>query len=207
MEILVKMIKDGPIYSHEQNFFKSNGLVLLPKALIGSVGNCFLQVLCNERFSREDQSELFQAGIGSFNFQTQTDEYGLFLSILPWIRFLMPSTSNYKILRESSLSMYNFMKKLVDKKIASYEKDETNNFIDLYMNEMKQNNDNRDFNYEQLVMICTDFLFPSLSAVETQISFLIRELLHREDVLLKIQAEIDQVVGEGRLPSLDDRVK
>ena len=54
-------------------------------------------------------------------------------------------------------------------------------------------------------MICTDFLFPSLSAIESQVSFLLRLLLHRPDVLNKVQAEIDDVVGAGRLPSLDDR--
>lgn len=57
------------------------------------------------------------------------------------------------------------------------------------------------------MMICTDFLFPSLSAIETQIAFLFKHLLYRTDIIEKIQREIDNVVGSGRLPELDDRMQ
>ena len=56
-------------------------------------------------------------------------------------------------------------------------------------------------------MICVDFLFPSLTAIEIQVSFLIKQLMHQPEIAMKIQAEIDRVVGNGRLPELDDRTQ
>lgn len=106
--------------------------------------------------------------------------------------------------------MVEMMKGFIDQQIATYQKGHVRNYIDLYieeMNEAEQRNETSDFTYDQLVMMATDFLFPSLVGVETQIAFLFRTLLHKPDILKKIQDEIDGVVGSGRLPELDDRIK
>lgn len=99
------------------------------------------------------------------------------------------------------------MKEIVDRQIATYEDGHVRCFMDTYIKEMKDaEGENRGYLYDQMLMICTDFLFPSLSAIETQVAFLLRHLLHRPDIVGKIQAEIDDIVGVGRLPALDDRV-
>lgn len=59
---------------------------------------------------------------------------------------------------------------------------------------------------EQLVMTCTDFFFPSLTAVPVTFAFLIQRFLLEPEALKKMQREIDNVVGVGRLPELDDRI-
>lgn len=55
-------------------------------------------------------------------------------------------------------------------------------------------------------MICTDFFFPSLTAVPVTFAFLIQRFLLQPEALAKMQREIDDVVGVGRLPELDDRI-
>lgn len=60
---------------------------------------------------------------------------------------------------------------------------------------------------EQLLLICVDFAFPSLSALSVTISFLIQQIYIEPEIQTKIQNEIDMVVGGGRLPTLDDRIK
>lgn len=150
--------------------------------------------------------KLLRAGEGSFDFQVNSNEYGNFFGMVPWIRFFFPEASSYKQCRDGSMAMFDLMKGIVDKQIASYQEGHERNFIDIYMNEMKTD-DNSGFSYDQLVMMCTDFLFPSLSALEAQVAFLLRFLLHNPKVLENIQEEIDLVVGSGRLPELDDRIK
>lgn len=56
-------------------------------------------------------------------------------------------------------------------------------------------------------MICTDFFFPSLTAVPVTFAFLIQRFLLQPQALTKMQREIEEVVGSGRLPELDDRIK
>lgn len=106
--------------------------------------------------------------------------------------------------------MFDMMKEICDKQITTYQDGHVRSFMDVYVKEIKDaeaSGEQTGFLYDQLVMMCTDFLFPSLSAIEAQVAFLLRFMLHNEKVMLKIQEEIELVVGSGRLPELDDRVK
>lgn len=60
---------------------------------------------------------------------------------------------------------------------------------------------------DQLVLALIDFSFPALTALSTTVTFLIQQICHEPEVQQKIQDEIDHVVGQGRLPTLDDRIK
>lgn len=63
------------------------------------------------------------------------------------------------------------------------------------------------FLVDQIVHIMADFIFPVVSAIPGTLSFVIRRMIWNPEVLLKCQKEIDDVVGRGRLPTLDDRIK
>jgi hypothetical protein len=106
--------------------------------------------------------------------------------------------------------MYDLMKEIVDRQIKSYQEGHVRSFMDVYIKEIKDaelKGQETGFLYDQMVMMCTDFLFPSISAIQTQVSFLLRFLMYNEKVMKKIQDEIENVVGSGRLPELDDRVE
>lgn len=60
---------------------------------------------------------------------------------------------------------------------------------------------------DQLVLSLIDFSFPPFSALSTTVTFLFQLICHEPDVQRKIQSEIDRVVGQGRAPNLDDRIK
>lgn len=140
-------------------------------------------------------------------FQANANEFGNLITSCTSARYLSPLLNNYHELRNSSMDMVEFIKEIVDDQIEKHESGENLNFLDTYIEEMKgKGTDGKDFVYDQFIMVCTDLLFPALSAVEAQISFLFRTLLSRQDILNKIQAEIENVVGQCRLPNLNDRV-
>lgn len=56
-------------------------------------------------------------------------------------------------------------------------------------------------------MSLVDFLIPPTSTVSAQVGFLFNRLLNQPEVYKKMQFEVDEVVGDSRLPTLDDRVK
>lgn len=68
-------------------------------------------------------------------------------------------------------------------------------------------NDSASILDDQLILTCIDFAFPSLSAVSTTLSFLFTQMQFNPEVQQKIHDEIDHVVGQGRAPNLDDRIK
>lgn len=56
-------------------------------------------------------------------------------------------------------------------------------------------------------MTCVDFAFPPLSALSVTVSFLFQQIVAEPEIQTKIQNEIENIVGNGRLPTLDDRIK
>lgn len=155
-------------------------------------------------------SFLNSAGEAALKFTLNSNEYGNLFGIMTWIRFLFPETSSYRQCRDSSLSLYNFMKSICDQQFKTYQEGHTRSFMDVYIKEIKdaeEKDDQSGFLYDQLVMSCVDFLLPAITVLQTQVSFLLRFLLYNDKVMKKIQDEIESVVGSGRLPELDDRVK
>lgn len=59
---------------------------------------------------------------------------------------------------------------------------------------------------DQLILTCVDFLLPTFGTIPTTISFLFQQMLLHPEIQQKVQNEIDQVVGHGRAPTLNDRV-
>ena len=207
MEKMIQVFKDGPKFDYETEYLRSKGVVNLPKALINTMANCYLQVIASERLPRGCQEKMFNAGKASFKFQLNSDEFGKSISIFPWLATLLPGLSRYRNLREGSVTMYEFMAEFLDKQIQTYQEGHIRSFMDTYIKEMKaEDGEKRGYLREQFLMIITDFLFPSLSAMESQVGFLLRHLMNRPDIMKRVQEEIDEVVGHGRLPSLDDRV-
>lgn len=60
---------------------------------------------------------------------------------------------------------------------------------------------------DQLVLAVVDFMMPTFGSISTAIAFWIQRLILEPKVLVKVQAECDEVVGRGRLPGLNDRIR
>lgn len=63
------------------------------------------------------------------------------------------------------------------------------------------------FSDDQLTLACIDFAFPALTALTSTITFLFQQICHQPEIQRKIQNEIDNVVGQSRAPTLDDRAE
>ncbi|XP_063706238.1 probable cytochrome P450 304a1 [Culicoides brevitarsis] len=205
---LINIIKGGPRYEHEKQFFRSDGYVNCPSAFFMCLGNCFLQVLVGERIPRKEQHTIARAGILGILFQRTGDDYGKLLSVIPWIRYIFPNASGYNKFKLANKGLYKFMKNIIDKQLKSFDINAERHFLDLYFKEMKgiTNDKEEGFYYKQLILACIDFFFPALTAIGAQTSFLFEFCLKNPKIKQNIQQEIDDVVGQGRLPNLDDRV-
>ncbi|XP_065088873.1 probable cytochrome P450 304a1 [Ochlerotatus camptorhynchus] len=206
---LLDVLKYGATFEHER-LFARGGYVKCPEVFYGCLANVYFQVVCGERFPRKDMGELFETGRYALHFQQKGDDYGTILSYLPWLKDYFPEATNYRILREANIKINELVEAMVNKYLTSYDENHIRCFLDRYIHEMKKTTplegDAFTFQYDQLIMILWDMLLPTLSGTAIQLSMLLQRLLLNPRVALKVQQELDDVVGRGRLPTLDDRV-
>ncbi|XP_053685823.1 probable cytochrome P450 304a1 [Sabethes cyaneus] len=207
---LIDMLHYGAKFEHEKQIF-SDGCAKCPDVFYGCLANVYFQVICGERFSRKDMGGLFETGRYALNFQQKGDDYGTVLSYLPWLKDFFPEATNYRIMREANLKVNKLLESVLEKYINSYDESHIRCFLDRYIQEMKKSTplegQNFTFQYDQLVMILWDLLIPTMSGAAIQLSMLLERILLNPHVGAKVRHELDDVVGRGRLPSLDDRVQ
>lgn len=207
---MIDMIRNGPKYDHEKTYVNEHGLrILLPYFFSPFAANCVFHIMFNERKPRSEQLELWKLIRLGMQFQRHADDYGKLIGIIPWIRHIFPDWSAYKPLMESNVYMYNYFGDFVNRHIETYDESSERNFLDLYIKQMKKaeidGNIQTTFKRNQFILSLIDFSFPAFTAIGVQLSFLIQYLLLHPKLQSKIQNEIDEVVGCGRLPTLEDR--
>ncbi|XP_055524353.1 probable cytochrome P450 304a1 [Wyeomyia smithii] len=208
--IMIDMLQYGAKFEHEQQIIR-DGCAKCPEAFYGCLANVYFQVICGERFSRKDMGVLFETGRYALNFQQKGDDYGTVLSYLPWLKDYFPEATNYRIMREANLKMNEMLESVLEKYMSSYDETHIRCFLDRYILEMKKTTPLEGqaftFQYDQLLMILWDMLLPTMSGAAIQLSMLLERMLLKPSVRSKVQQELDDVVGRGRLPTLDDRTQ
>ncbi|XP_053946868.1 probable cytochrome P450 304a1 isoform X1 [Anastrepha ludens] len=206
---LLDLIRNGPRYPHEHELSRPGGYrVCVPNVWSPFTYNAFFHIMMNERRPRSEQAEVLQLIKMGMQFQRKGDDYGKMLSIMPWIRHVFPSWSAYDVLTTANKFIFEFFEKIIDHHIDTYDENSERNFIDLYIKQMKMDHEQgqTDVYYRtQFILALVDFAFPAFTAIGVQFTFLIQYLLLYPDVLKRIQSEIDEVVDDGRLPTLEDR--
>ncbi|KAH8374703.1 hypothetical protein KR200_004194 [Drosophila serrata] len=202
---MLDLIRNGPKHQHEHHMVKPGGYrVLLPLLFNPFSANCHFHIVYNECQSREEMARLVELCQMGIQFQRNADDYGRMISIMPWIRHIWPEWSGYRILNESNVFVHKYFSDIVDRALETYEEGVERHFMDVYIAEMRRSL-GYGFNREQFIMGLVDFSFPAFTAIGVQLSLLVQYLMLYPEVTQRIQREIDEVVGCGRLPSLEDR--
>lgn len=204
---MLDMIRNGPRYEHEHHLVKPGGYrVQLPLLFNPFSANSHFHIVYNERLARSEMAKLVKLVQLGLQFQRNADDYGRLLSIIPWIRYIWPEASGYNKLNEANLYVRAYFAEFVDRHIDSYDECSERNFLDLYIAEMKKGlPEEYGFNREQFIMGLVDFSFPAFTAVGSQLSLIVQYMMLYPEVAKRVQREIDEVVGSGRLPTLEDR--
>ena len=107
--------------------------------------------------------------------------------------------------------MHRFIGSEVDNHKSTFNiNDEPRDLIDVYL-KILQSSEKIDgietFSEKQLLAVCLDMFVAGSETTTKTIGFAFLHLVREQDVQAKIQAEIDSVVGQSRLPCLSDRPK
>nr|XP_053654388.1 methyl farnesoate epoxidase-like [Cherax quadricarinatus] len=176
---------------------------------LGSHLYCFLlvddQLVCH-------MSAVFSAGVDT---GSSTVSFAILLSVLnPHVMRKMQQeldsvVGNVRLPSMNDRTKYVCQQKSVEEHKADFDADNPRDFIDIYINELNKRKFEQDttFTDDQLVAICTDVFSAGVDTGSSTVSFAILLSVLNPHVMRKMQQELDSVVGNVRLPSMNDRTK
>ncbi|PNF22710.1 putative cytochrome P450 304a1 [Cryptotermes secundus] len=187
-----------------------DGLALLPDLFFHILLNAIWSMYAGDRFSYTDHGHARFIAQQGIKFVRANDPTGRALALTPWIRHIFPQKSGFTQIRNTNTKLVEVIKKTIDEHIRTHSEDHMRDFIDIYIKEMKTNENNPNgspFSEEQLIFLGWDLLVSTATTLTTTLSMYIMYMMHHPEVQSNIQNEIDTVVGHNRLPTLNDRSK
>ncbi|XP_013200171.2 uncharacterized protein LOC106142814 [Amyelois transitella] len=207
VKTMLDMRLNGPQYPAEEKIVNGE-LVYLPYFLTIPFINGMLQVLCRSTLPRSQYEVLWEMSRAGLLFQRSSDDVGRALSLTPWLKDLAPGWSGYSGLRKGNQYFLDFFTNLINQEMSTFDESHQRHFLDVYIKKMREEqrqHDKSTFSVEQLILICTDYMFPAATAVQETLAMLLERLVIQPELQDRLHEEVDRVVGSGRLPNLDDR--
>ncbi|XP_072161223.1 probable cytochrome P450 305a1 isoform X2 [Bemisia tabaci] len=177
--------------------------VCITKYLARLVLNVLWTVVAGTRFSLDDPKlgrllELMNSRSKAFDFS------GGLLNRFPWMRFLAPDKSGYKLISNLNSELRNFLMDEIEKHKGT-RTDEVRDFMDLYLEKIDApGTDKGIFNEDQLVAVCLDFFIAGSHTTSDTLGFALLAMTRYPDVQAKVQRCLDAAVLPGTAPDFTE---
>ncbi|XP_024947074.1 probable cytochrome P450 304a1 isoform X2 [Cephus cinctus] len=208
---LIEIINTGAHNDEEKTVLRSGTYptALFPDILFHITAGSIWAIISGEKIDRDDHEQLRRISRAAMTLQRNADTLGGAILQTPWLRHF-GNIFGYKKFIEGNKEITDYIREYVDERVlhgmAAHREDDS--FIDRYLRKIEDNRkrgSTSSFSRDQLLILLTDFMFPSLSALPSSIATCIKYMMHFPEVKKKVQDEIDSIVGPDRLPILEDR--
>ncbi len=212
---------EASVQSEVVNFLKvlhreHNGVAVNPASLINcAVSNVICSMIMTKRFDHKDPQfkrfmQLFDEGFRLF---TLTGA----MIFLPFLKHLPGVASACKQLRANREEMMGFVRGVIAEHRAKLDPENPKDLVDAYLLEIdaaarrraETGEDEKDifhgFDAEtQMEQVVLDLFSAGVETLKTSLLWAIVYMLHNPEVKVKVQEELDSVVGPDKLPTLED---
>ena len=175
------------------------------------LGNCAANVICwvafGKRYNHSDPE--FVRLILVLSKMMNNIGTGGAVIFIPILQYILP-----KKYRDSISNFSDFVieiRKIVKKHEQVFDRDNINDIMDIFLNEIELAR-NRDDDYKDYIQIksltatCTFFFLAGTETSSTALRWALLYMLKYPDVQVKVQKEIDSVVGRDQMPGWADRL-
>ncbi|XP_032684778.1 probable cytochrome P450 304a1 [Odontomachus brunneus] len=203
ISLLIDIMKNRPVYDEEKEIIKDN-LVLFPDILYPTICSSFWNVLFGCKFDRSEHDIPRHICRMSMLFQRSLDATGGAIFHLPILRFF-GNMFGFKNMIKANYAVADIIQEYLKLQNATLDENVDRGFIDRYLNVLNKDEKSQSFSEKQLIITATDMVIATCSTNPTVIANVLKYLIKYPRVLKKVQDEIDQVVGTGRLVTWNDR--
>ncbi|XP_063793854.1 cytochrome P450 2G1-like [Pseudophryne corroboree] len=190
-----------------EEFKKKGGAPFDPTHLLSlAVSNVICSVVFRERFEYEDDK--FQTLLSLLREISgiMASPWGMLMTLFPKTFQTLPGPQQ-KIFKNLA-KLREFIAESLESHRVALDKECPQDFTDCFLIKMEEekNNPNTEFHFDNLFGTVLDLFFAGTETTSTTLKYGLLILLKYPDVEKRIQEEIDQVIGQNRWPSVEDRI-
>ncbi|XP_066450633.1 cytochrome P450 2G1-like [Eleutherodactylus coqui] len=173
--------------------------------LIQSVSNVICSIVFGNRFEYTNASFQKLLTLFSMVFQDMSSIPGQLLEMLPSIMKYVPG--RHKRIIESLQKLNDFIMERVKMNKESFDPDSPRDFIDSFLIKQQQEGNNPNFDNENMLMTLQNMFFAGTETVSSTLRHSLMIIMRYPEIQAKMHEEIIQVIGENRIPNIEDRSK
>ncbi|XP_071803788.1 cytochrome P450 2J5-like [Asterias amurensis] len=170
-----------------------------------SVSTIIASVIFGKRYDYDDpEFQKILAGIGR---NMELIGAGAAMQFLPVTKYLgfLPSMRE---MQSNITTTVNFTKNIIKNHVKEFNPDDMRDFMDMYINEMKEKEDQRVetvLSLNNLVSVINDLFVAGSETTATTLRWGLLYMMLHPEVQTRVQQEIDTVVGRNRMPKLSNK--
>ncbi|CAJ0966684.1 unnamed protein product [Ranitomeya imitator] len=172
-----------------------------------AVSNVICSVVFGRRFQYDDARFHRMLDIFYETFELMSSSWAQIQDMIPMIMNHIPGPHQKITLLLEELN--DFIAEQVKLNQQTLDQQSPRDYIDCFLVKMQEEKDNpeSEFNMRNLILTLNNLFFAGGETVSTTLKHGFLVLLRYPDIQAKIHKEIDEIIGRGRQPNIDDRSK
>ncbi|XP_042856202.1 cytochrome P450 2L1-like [Penaeus japonicus] len=184
----------------------------VPHSLKVAVVNVIWQMIASKQFDlKHPKLQEFESII---NEAIQFSTASAIPDFLPWINYVLPYFVRRRVFKldlavDLKVKFMDYFGEWIEDHRRTLDRENPRDLIDAYLLEMEEEQGKAEaFRSDRdLFILILDLYFAGSETVANTLTFMIFYLAAHPDVQRKLQDEIDQVLPEGTLPSMEDKIR
>ncbi|XP_041838882.1 cytochrome P450 2U1 [Melanotaenia boesemani] len=179
----------------------------LSPLISNAVSNVICSLVLGQRFHHEDHEFRTLLGLMARGLEISMNFPVVFINIFPLLYYLPLGV--FKELRQVERDITVFLKRIIANHRETLDPDNPRDLIDMYLMEMlaqqAAGEEDSSFTEDYLFYIIGDLFIAGTDTTTNSVLWVLLYMALHPDIQDKVQAEIDEVVGRHRVPSLTDK--
>ncbi|XP_015607062.1 methyl farnesoate epoxidase [Cephus cinctus] len=173
-----------------------------------AVLNSFWSLIAGARYDQNEQDSELVGIMQTINDAIRSNNaIGGIINQLPFLRFFIPGPLGLSEHKDRIVKIWKYFSKEVTRHKQTKIYGEQRDLIDAYLEEIKCQNGkpSSSFDENQLISLVKDLFSAGIETTNNTIGFTLMYLMINQNVQKKLHEELDRVLGNDTLPSLDYR--